>query len=134
MQELDRPGLREHICRTLWSPGGEVLLEVIDKTHIFNGVWERWAKEGQAGTYTTALPGPASAARNVADKSAKPMTEQINLVPFILCGGIAMSLGDTRSMQTYNQWREKIDSQQDYVATMIRRGRYVGRLQQGMGV
>ncbi len=134
MQELDRVGLREHICRTLWSPGGEVLLEVIDKTHIFSGVWERWAKDGQAGTYVTALPGPASAARNVESKAGKAMTEPINLVPFLLCGGIAMSLGDTRSMQTYQQWRERIDSLPDYLATCARRGRYTGRLQQGRGV
>lgn len=122
------------LWHTLWSPDG-MFLEYIDDSHIFYRVLVQWNLEPtKANVCVTPLPGAASQARNTADKSSKPMTQPINLVPVAVTGGLAMMLGDVRSQQIYEQWKLRVDSYPDYMATMKRRGRYIGRLQQGQGV
>lgn len=132
---------------TLWSTD-DIFIEHINEEHIFRPVINAWNLVTRPGVLSTQLPGPMILGRNTADKSSKPMTDTINLVP-IMFGSLAdkvgdtikystdfcfaMKFGDVRSMRTYEQWKLKVDSYPDYIATMVRRGRYVGRLQGGIG-
>lgn len=128
MEDIDKL-----LKNTLWTDDC-VFVEHIDATHILRGLLDRWNQDGHGEVYTTALPGPANAARNQESKAGKAMTQPINLVPVKIGGALAMRFGDPRSFEIYKQWRERVDSMPDYISTMARRGRYVGRLQQGMGV
>lgn len=129
--------LQEHIGRTLWSPGGAKLLEIIDRTHILNVLWEKWANDPSSrAPYTTAMPGPAQATRNAEDRSGKPMTRQINFVPYTIqsVGPVAIMVADQMSLDIYERWRQAVDTLPDYIGSMITRGRYVGRQTMRMGI
>ena len=126
--------LREYIGRTLWTHDG-ILLEAIDRTHILDVLWRRWDSGQDLKAYTTAMPGPASQTINAADRSGKPMTRPINFVPYtILPGIIAVMIADQMSVEIYKQWKERVDSWPDYIRTLERRGRYIGRLNASQGV
>lgn len=131
---MNQAALNEHIGRTLWTHDG-LLLETITGSHILDVLWRRWASGNDVSPYTTALPGPASQTRNAADRSGKPMTAPVNFLPYTIMPGIvAVMLGDERSLQIYKQWAERVDSWPDYIRTMERRGRYIGRLNAAQGV
>lgn len=126
--------LMEHIGRTLWTHDG-ILLDTITNQHILNVLWMRWNRGENVKPYVTALPGPMNQTRNASDKSGKPMTRPINFVPYMIMPNItAIMIGDQMSVEIYKQWAERVDSWPDYIRTMERRGRYIGRLNAAQGV
>lgn len=128
VQPINETDLGVYAARTLWGADGK-LMETIDRHHIFFKLWEKWSRGEDRTAWAGQLPGPDTGRGQV------PATGTINLLPQEMkTGGYAMIFGDARSQDTYEKWREKVDSWPDYLRAMDRRGRYVGRLARTTGV
>lgn len=128
VQPLNQIDMDTYAARTLWGADGK-LLETIDRHHIFYQLWEKWSRGVERQAWSGQLPGPDTG------RGQRPATEAINILPVELPSGMfAVMIGDPRSQDTYEKWREKVDSWPDYLRSMDRRGRYVGRLARTTGV